>query len=819
MRIALKRFLSGGSFLVASLFAANSFNFLFNAYLGRVLSFEEFGLVTLVTTIWNLTNIPFGSLAAAVNYRVAFLLAHDGKQAAITFFRQIAKKTIMFMLLASFFWVISTPWIADYFHVPPSVLWIITPSFFAGALSFIIRGYFSGIFAFGIAGIIIGLDAFIRLFFGVSITASAYSSYAFAAIPLSVVVTLIISTIIYLGKQRSIRSNTIRYRFPRRFFVASLLSGLAITAFLFFDVMLAKHYLHPVEAGQYAFLSLVGKMVFFFGSILNSFVITYVARDEGAGRDTNRTFFRFLIGVIFLSFIAFLGVGVFGGVTVPLLFGEKAFAVVPYLAQYSFAIALYTITGYIVLYHLARKHYLFSVIALCMAGAVVLGIFISHQSIGHITNVLFIVSVINFFVTSLFHFLQRNGRFVLRNLVDLLDIFSPLEHQNRSKKGKKRILVMNWRDTRHVYAGGAEVYIHELAKRWVKAGHLVTIFCGNDSKSPRNEQIDGIQIIRRGGFYFVYFWAFIYYVTRFRGRYDVIIDCHNGIPFFTPLYAKERVICIVHHIHHEVFRTNLTPALAFVAQFLENRLMPLVYREIEFVAVSESTRQDMIRWGIVGKGITIINNGIDKDVYTPGVKSKYPLIVYIGRLKYYKSINIFIRAAVEVRKRFPKSHFVIAGEGEEKKRLVELARKLNASSFIEFRGKITQQEKVDLYQKSWVFVNPSRMEGWGITTIEANACATPVVASRVPGLSDSVADGKSGILVPYGDAQAFSDAICALLKFSRIRKAMEKNALEWSKKFRWDESANLFAKMFTRKPENMSITTQTTSIYPANTIV
>ena len=67
--------------------------------------------------------------------------------------------------------------------------------------------------------------------------------------------------------------------------------------------------------------------------------------------------------------------------------------------------------------------------------------------------------------------------------------------------------------------------------------------------------VEGIQIVRRGGNYSVYFWAFWYYMTKFRGKIDVIVDSENGTPFFTPLYAREPVIGLVHHIHlKEVYR-------------------------------------------------------------------------------------------------------------------------------------------------------------------------------------------------------------------------------------------------------------------------
>ena len=204
------------------------------------------------------------------------------------------------------------------------------------------------------------------------------------------------------------------------------------------------------------------------------------------------------------------------------------------------------------------------------------------------------------------HLLQKNGRFILRNLTDILNIIYPLPPLALHPLTGKRILIFNWRDTKHVFAGGAEIYIHELAKRWVKAGHSVTVFCGNDRKSPRNETIDGVHVVRRGGFYLVYLWAFVYYMFKFRGRFDVILDCENGIPFFTPLYAKEPVYCLLHHVHQEVFRKYLNLPMAAVARMLEGRLMPWAYHNVKFITISDSSRKGMKELGLTGAGIEII---------------------------------------------------------------------------------------------------------------------------------------------------------------------------------------------------------------------
>ena len=83
------------------------------------------------------------------------------------------------------------------------------------------------------------------------------------------------------------------------------------------------------------------------------------------------------------------------------------------------------------------------------------------------------------------------------------------------------------------------------------------------------------------------------------------------------------------------------------------------------------------------------------------------------------------------------------------------------------------KRKLNLYQKAWVFMNPSLIEGWGITSIEANACGTPVVASNVPGLRDSVRNPHTGFLVTYGDVDGFVNKITLLLENKSLRKKQE----------------------------------------------
>lgn len=390
--------------------------------------------------------------------------------------------------------------------------------------------------------------------------------------------------------------------------------------------------------------------------------------------------------------------------------------------------------------------------------------------------------------------------FLKRNFVDFLDVFFGKLPQSQSlKAGGKSILIFNWRDTRHKFAGGAELYTQQIAEEWAKDGNRVTVFCGNDSFSPRSEIINNVEIIRRGGFYFVYIWAFLYYIFRFKGKYDAIIDCQNGIPFFTPLYSRKPVYCLMHHVHQDVFRKSLNKSLAVLASFMEKNAMPLVYGNTVFITVSSSSREKISELGLGRAGIYVINPGVNLEKLRIGDKNEKPLALYLGRLKAYKSIEVLIKAFKLVLKESPEASLVIAGDGEEGENLKNLADKLGINkNKIRFAGKVSEKEKVSLLQKAWVLANPSMMEGWGIAAIEANACGTPVVASNVSGLCDSVRNSVTGYLAEYGDEKEFAKYIVKIIQDKNLRDNMGIEARVWAENFDWQNSSDKFMSIIKR---------------------
>ncbi len=349
-----------------------------------------------------------------------------------------------------------------------------------------------------------------------------------------------------------------------------------------------------------------------------------------------------------------------------------------------------------------------------------------------------------------------------------------------------RIAIFNWRCFRHPQAGGSELYLHEQAKRWAASGHEVIWFTSRPADTLRIERQDGIAFIRAGGTYTVYAASAINYLRR--SRPDVIVDTENGIPFFTPLYTKIPVVLLIHHIHTHVWEREASWLAAHVGAWMERRLMPSVYRQSPIVTVSQSSASMIEALFKMHGPISIIHNGVSPEL-APGEKAEHPEVVYLGRLRRYKSIDVVLKAFQQIQDLSPSLH--LAGQGDDENRLKALAAELGLRN-VHFHGYTGEAEKIRLLQRAWVAVNPSSMEGWGVTNIEANACGTPVIGSDVPGIRDSVSSGQSGLLVPYGDHEALARELRSLMMDASLRERMGRTAREWAERFSWDTSAASF---------------------------
>jgi glycosyltransferase involved in cell wall biosynthesis len=378
----------------------------------------------------------------------------------------------------------------------------------------------------------------------------------------------------------------------------------------------------------------------------------------------------------------------------------------------------------------------------------------------------------------------RVRRSFLHVLVPFIDTLVPT--QPMRVRERLRILVLNWRDIGNPAAGGAEIYMHEVSKRWVTWGHEVQWLTAGFPGAPRREVIDGVHIRRVGSRLTLYLLAPLVYVKEFRNRFDVIIESENTLPFFSPLFSMKPKVCVMYQVSRAVLSHELPRPLVWLCGFMEEVLMRFVYRHVPFVTISQSTADDMRRVGLGGDRVTIVPVGVD-GALQPGQKASQPTILYLGRLKRFKRVDALIRAMPEIRKHLPAALLIIAGAGDDEERLRALSASLNLDTAVRFEGKVSERRKLELLQSAWVLVLPSAAEGWGMVALEANACGTPAIGYDVRGVREVIVNGHTGILLREGELIA--PAIMRLLTDGGLRERLGSAALTRAREFSWDTCA------------------------------
>jgi len=355
-----------------------------------------------------------------------------------------------------------------------------------------------------------------------------------------------------------------------------------------------------------------------------------------------------------------------------------------------------------------------------------------------------------------------------------------------------RIIVFNWRDLKHTWAGGGEVCIFEIASRWVKMGHEVILFCGQDIENnlPFYEKIKGIHVYRKGGRFSLYFWAAWHYLTLLKQKADIVVDVENGIPFFTPFFSRTPKLCYVHHVHGRQFFYEFGFPLNYIGFLTERHIFPIVYKHLPTIAVSHSTKEELIKIGFHKKNISIVYNGMYKKNKKRKELKKYahPTILFLGRIKKYKRVDLLVKSFKTIVEKVPNARLIIAGWGTDAFNITDLVMKNNLRRKIILRGPVSSKEKQTLLAKSWVYVNPSIGEGWSLGVIEANAEGTPAIGFDVPGLSESILNGKTGFLVK--NEKELIQKICKLLNNKQLAEKMGKKATNRVQDFNWDRAAN-----------------------------
>ena len=363
--------------------------------------------------------------------------------------------------------------------------------------------------------------------------------------------------------------------------------------------------------------------------------------------------------------------------------------------------------------------------------------------------------------------------------------------------------------------GGAEKRFYEVATRLVQRGHEVHWFGMQDWDGPTAFRYEGIHIHSATPSFEVYSESgrrripaalrlsagLTRALGRARGAFDLLdLSLYPFFHIFGARLLRPRTKSVITWHEHwgpywfdYVGKTagSVGRAVEFAASRVPHHI----------IATSDLVQTSLVSSGVSPARVTTIHNGVDlEDVRQVKRTDREVDVVFFGRLKDHKNVDLLLRALAAARKDLPDIRCRIVGDGPERDRLVSLAANLSLGDSVEFLGALEREQDVlSVVKGSKVCVNPSTKEGGGsITLLEANACGVPVIAIRHPlgidqGLID---DGSNGWWVDEMKASALASKIVAVLDdASGLARAHERSKA-FAKRFDWAEIASQYESVY-----------------------
>ena len=335
--------------------------------------------------------------------------------------------------------------------------------------------------------------------------------------------------------------------------------------------------------------------------------------------------------------------------------------------------------------------------------------------------------------------------------------------------------------------GGGEYIFSKWAQEMANRGHTICVITQKVKGTKDHEVLNGVNVYRippeinySGSLYSIgltdnigFLLAAIAKGRKISKGFDLL---HSNT--FVPTLAAE-VICrtlklphlaTIHDVYLQTDRefwkkwssqNEVNFLSKNIGYLFEKLILKLPFSKVH--TVSQTSKEDLIKAGMQPERILVIPNGVNIEEYRVSINKKPFQVCYIGRILFYKNLDTVIKAFKKVISNQPSSKFVIAGKGPYEQNLKELTSRLGLEKNIIFAGRISNREKVQLLAESQLMVQPSLVEGFGITVIESFCCGTPVVASNVMPLPELVKNGENGMTLPPFDENRWAEVLLEYL--------------------------------------------------------
>lgn len=368
--------------------------------------------------------------------------------------------------------------------------------------------------------------------------------------------------------------------------------------------------------------------------------------------------------------------------------------------------------------------------------------------------------------------------------------------------------------------GGVEQVMYELAKRQVKEGHEVHVFCCDSDKEKRiklrEETIDGIQIHRLPYWLRLSLNTFVWpsLLWKFKGKFDIVHSHVSGHDYvlFAGFLSKIKNSKHIHTTHcpwtGTLFRPFILRPFLLMNDLIFNRLS---FKLVDKVVAITPWELDTLKKFIKDESkITVIPNGTDEILFKivknnqfkkkKGIKEK-KMVLFFGRLNPTKGPEKLALAAINISKKRKDIAFVWVGPDEGKAE--EVKELIKNYPNMKYLGPIRSKEKIaEMYQAADVYVLPSYREGLPLTLFEAMASGIPIVASPVNGVPYEMKSPDNGLFSNYGDLDSLEKNILRVLDNPKLAATMSKNNLKKSKNYSWGNICNRYIEEYKKLINN-----------------
>jgi glycosyltransferase involved in cell wall biosynthesis len=348
------------------------------------------------------------------------------------------------------------------------------------------------------------------------------------------------------------------------------------------------------------------------------------------------------------------------------------------------------------------------------------------------------------------------------------------------------ILVMTDRDWTHPQAGGTGANLFGQISRWVAWGHRVSVIASSYPGAQRFERIaDGLEVHRMGGRSTIFPRAIMRQARGLVPDADVVLEVVNGITFLTPLWLRKPRVTLVHHVHRDHYVEEMGSSGKLAAFLLETAPLRFLYRRSRFLTISHASARDIAAHRISLDRIDVGYIGVELDAFgaDESKRAPEPTLLYLGRLKRYKRIEVVLDALEAC----PGAVLDIAGDGDHRDELVAEIQRRGLAERVRMHGHVSEELKHELYQRAWLNMTASSAEGWCLTVMEAAASGTPSAALAVGGLPESIVDGRTGVLA--SDPAELVERTRQVMADPRLRQRLGQAAHARAQEFTWDATA------------------------------